>query len=120
MDGDGGLPRYYQGASTLCVDSQTAQSEPPYAGAGNLTITTQYLNPFTNPGGFSRSDKHGTSEGHDIEILARGITPPPSSMSITIDKEAGNSGYDNDYRMLALRGPILLTGWGYDLQGKPI
>ena len=28
--------------------------------------------------------------------------------------------YTDDYRMFALRGPLLIHGWGYDLQGKPI
>ena len=36
-----------------------------------------------------------------------------------LDGSAGGS-YADDYRYLATRGPIVMQGWGYDLQGKPV
>lgn len=87
-----------------------------------INVNLAYLNPFANPSTIidNITSKHGTSDGHDIEILGRGTTPPPSSMAIQIDREAGNPGYATDYRGMALRGPLIITGWGYDTNGKPI
>jgi hypothetical protein len=28
--------------------------------------------------------------------------------------------YSSDYRFMALRGPLVIAGWGYDTQGKPV
>lgn len=61
------------------------------------------------------SDLDPFQSGHDIEILARGATPPSGGKSLYLE---GN--YADDYRFLAHRGPMVLTGWGYDTNGKPI
>ena len=29
-------------------------------------------------------------------------------------------GYTDDYRYLAVRGPLVVHGWGYDIAGKPV
>ena len=145
MDGDGGLPRYYNDAnlSYKCTNSKHLSSPPlpPINGynapdglvAGNYDVNINYLNPFTNPsqGGYKRSDKHSNpdeesqDDGHDIGILARGDDVSEGSLDILkqLNNEgqfSGSAAYTDDYRMVALRGPLLIQGWGYDLQGKPI
>jgi len=92
------------------------------------TINAEFLNFLANPGsdlvnrGRGNEPLSGTF-GHDIEVVAR------SSGAGIIAKNAGyisllatgNSiGYSDDYRFMAMRGPIMVHGWGYDLQGKPI
>jgi hypothetical protein len=74
---------------------------PSYAkGQASGTPNRDDLNPFKN--------------NHDIEVLARGSEF--NEQGITTDK----IGYANDYRFMALRGPLVIAGWGYDTEGKPI
>jgi hypothetical protein len=69
--------------------------------------------------------------GHDFEILARSRggedgsvdSPPASSLVLPIQgyNQDTMTDYETyDYRLLALRGPLILQGWGYDVNGKPI
>lgn len=137
MDGDGGLPRYVT-PKDHCQKTHNMGMQPPTDKPGeagsfnqyNLTIDIDSLNPITNPTGFNRryvaeelTDTPGV--GHDIEIIARGTGVPASSMVMPIQGYADSedtsvSDYDDDYRFLALRGPLLLQSWGYDLDGFPV
>jgi hypothetical protein len=91
-------------------------------------INAEFLNFLANPAsdlvnrGRGNEPLSGTF-GHDIEVVAR------SSGNRIIDKNAGyisllstglEVGYTEDYRFMAMRGPLMVHGWGYDLQGKPI
>jgi hypothetical protein len=120
MDGDGNLPPYCVPVGSQCIPHQSVQPSAPVDQWVPATIAQPYLNPLTNPAGFSRSTANGTHIGHDVEVLARGTSPPPSSMVIPIDQYGGNDGYANDYRFVAMKGPIMLQAWGYDLEGKPV
>ncbi len=119
MAGDGGFPQYPT-ISNLGNTTTPPGSQPPVKDSGatltyNLEVDLDYLHPFVNPdgGGFSFADKHGTSEaGHDIDIVGRGASVPGSGLSIQIDINGGNPGYASDYRMMALKGPLLMQGWG--------
>ena len=53
---------------------------------------------------------------HDMSVVVRG-----SAMPINL-ATAADSGYFNetDYRPMALRGPVILAGWGYDTNGNPV
>ena len=91
-------------------------------------INAEFLNFLANPG--SDLVKRGRGEdplsgtfGHDIEVVAR------SSGDKIIADNAGylnllstglQVGYTDDYRFMAMRGPLMVHGWGYDLQGKPV
>lgn len=96
--GSGGLPRFtnYNGG---CNRSTPTRPEPPLTAYTPLTINQPALDPWAN--------------GHDIDILGRG-TEVPDNLSVQLDT------YTNDYRGLALKGPLLLQAWGYDTDGKPI
>ncbi len=127
MGGDGGLPRYAGMTGEIC-STNSANVQPPVVmptdGIGyDIVINRNYLNPFTNPGiSLNFSDKHeftpSNSAGHDIDFLARGTTPPSGHHSFRLADTADT--YKNDYRFLALRGPLVIHGWGYDTDGKPI
>ena len=120
--GDAGLPQYISLTGTQCeaLPHISEQPQPPINTQGNYTpaiINTSYLDPFSNDG--TVQHHAGSADGHDIDVLARGASVPASSLSIPIDKEGGG-GYAADYRMFGLRGPIIMTSWGYDLNGKPV
>ena len=65
--------------------------------------------------------------GHDIEAVARrveeGENPDacPEDLLMSVDGyDDADTAYKDDYRFLALRGPLMLQSWGYDLAGKPV
>ena len=60
-------------------------------------------------------------EGHSNDLVARGANPPDSTLfSEAAEYNSQSEAYANDYRFLAFKGPMMLHGWGYDLQGKPV
>jgi hypothetical protein len=138
MSGDGGLPRYV--ANAVSGNRGVTQYAIPPFGTGhgdvsslyNNDISLRYLNPLSNPSGFAFSElqtKHSGFAGHDFDILARGALSGISgdSHSLILPVDSGgyyNTGtradYRNDYRYIAWRGPLVMQGWGYDTEGKPI
>ena len=91
----------------------------------NAVIDVDYLNPFSNPTGYNRSslsDRCDTYTGHDIEIIGRGGTGDFDTLTMPIEgyDNTGEADYNNDYRMMALKGPLLLQQWGYDTNGVPV
>ena len=137
MDGDGGLPPYATPVGGNCF-TNTAGAQPPISDGVDTyydeVISIDYLNPFSNPSGKSRSTvrnkiKAGDSYvGHDIDLLGRNDTVPtgandgPEGMNMPWVgyKDDDQSDYYDDYRMFAMRGPLLLQSWGYDLDGRPV
>ena len=120
--GDAGLPQYVSLTGTQCADIPhlSEQPQPPINKNNQYVsaiVNTTYLDPFSNDGTVQHHT--GSADGHDMDVLARGASVPASSLSIPIDKEGGG-GYAADYRMFGLRGPIMMTSWGYDLNGKPV
>ena len=103
LDGDGGLSPFakYSGTSGILQDD---------------------LNPFTNPSGYSRNRVSTvrndlTNVGHDFEVLGRSGA---DSTGLVNQATSGNLQYSNDYRPMALRGPLVVKGWGYDISGYPV
>lgn len=134
LSGDGGLPRFPVTAPS--GRTNTAAAIPPFSGSGNnleynSNITSNYLNPYSNPVGFNYSELsslHTGKAGHDIDIVGRStishFSGSGNSLVMPIHPSGYNSDnradYSNDYRTFALRGPIIIQGWGYDTNGKPI
>ncbi len=81
----------------------------------DLTHSSSYLNPYSNPTGsslpFDDLDNYVESDysGHDMAIVGQGSSYENNPYS-----------YADEYRFLALRGPLVVTGWGYDTEGKPV
>lgn len=115
--GSGGLTRYASFVNG-CVKNVSVLPEPPLDDYTNLQLTQAFLHPWVNPNDAKYADPLPGYDGHDIDILARNTTIP-ANLSIPLDEEEGG-GYADDYRGFALKGPILLKQWGYDLQGKPV
>jgi hypothetical protein len=133
VNGSGGLPPYAN-FGTNCQVTSNRGAQPPIDKKGeagnyaqyNIDHTQTYLDPFSNPSGNLVSDLSDTpGHGHDIEIIGRGTGIPASSMVMPVQgwtdsEDLSVSDHRDDYRMLALRGPLLLQSWGYDLDGWPI
>jgi len=131
------LPTYANPTSN-CQKTVSRGAQPPIdiegeAGsynAYNLDIDINYLDPFSNPTGLSRSsvadDRTDTpTVGHDIEMIGRGTGVPPSSIVMPIQgygdtQDITVSDHNNTYRGMAIRGPMIMQGWGYDLDGFPV
>jgi len=113
--GTGGLPRLARPDNN---DYGIIRSVPPMllngSGIYNNVISSNYLFPLQNPSGdliVERSENYTTGLGHDISVV--GFSGSPNI-------EYGQSSYADDYRFMALRGPLMMHGWGYDIDGKPI
>ena len=127
LAGDGGLPRLAQ-TSLDCHKISSKNSNPPCYKSGGTTgnpntyaleISQYYLNPLTNPNGFS-SRANSNHDGHNIDLVGRGqIVPQRGLMNNLLEKNASEK-YPNDYRFIGMRGPLVLHGWGYDTDGKPV
>lgn len=110
-----------------CQSTASRGSQPPVGESAeyyNLPIKLQHLNPFVNPN-TAVSNRSDTPEiGHDIEVLARTaeadkhLTIPIAGFDL--NEDFAESDYADEYRGFALRGPLVLTGWGYDLDGFPV
>jgi hypothetical protein len=68
---------------------------------GNNVVDSNKLNPF--------------KDGHDIQAIFYGDTVPSG-----LSRESFTDGEDRDYRPVALKGPMVLTGWGFDTENKPV
>jgi len=119
--GDGSLPRFINYTESTCsgnVNQSIAPDGPKYTYSG-IKVSQDFLDPLSNPGeGVSVRDT--AASGHDIEILGRNTSAPPSGWAIAEGEEEGSTGYADDYRFFAMRGPLVLQGWGYDTAGKPV
>jgi len=70
--------------------------------SGTDTVTVKELNPF--------------KRNHDIEYVVRGDEYPRSGLSVF----EGEYDKSDNYRALAMRGPMVICGWGYSTDGKPV
>jgi hypothetical protein len=103
------LPTMPTTAGQGCVKSQSNQVDPPINEWTPPVINISYLNPFMAAGAAA----HGDATHYDGTILFNGGT--------SSDQNLINAGsVPSDLRPMALRGPLVIQGWGYDLNGKPI
>lgn len=125
MDGDGGLSPFFDyGEATQTTLYTDCELTAPATGE-SFVITGDDLNPFSNPAGFSRShvveNRSDTPNiGHDIEILGRSSGEEGVIIPNTGYANEYKGDYSDDYRAFALRGPLVLKSWCYDLDGYPV
>ena len=125
------LPRYTKTANgrahkpDLCWAErphQTRHVNPPFNGTSDYKpciIDIDYLDPHAYASK-PKHDKNATQAGNysDIGVYAHGTVPVgPQYMGAYVD--AGNS-FPEHLRMMANKGPMLMHGWGFDIDGKPI
>lgn len=120
------LPRYTVKIDSSCtgIPHQTEQITPPLDGGPGKNntypeISTLYLDPMASPA----TPKHANSgDVYDFhtDVVSMGFEDaPPSSINLYEWEEAGKA-HPEDVRFMALRGPLVMHGWGYDLEGKPV
>ena len=121
--GDGGLTPYVTKLGG-CNSGTPQASDPPINERRELLIDTEYLDPVSNAGDALPTDRDSNTSspsGHDIEALGRLSSPPAASFAIAPNEEAANGqGYASDYRFFALKGPLMIQQFGYDLNNKPV
>ena len=112
IHGDGNLPRFVS-IDDFCNQTSSSLAQPPIQSSGethyDLLITNDELNPVKS--------------GHDIDILGQGTILPAASgthISATVEELNDLDPYESDYRFFALKGPLIMTGPGYDINGKPV
>ena len=130
-----------------CADSndpiQFTWASPPsgytggtYEASGFNAITIYDLQPWQNPSGMPPWDKVPSERsdtstiGHDLEVVGRTGTDRNSTPSGGLGMyqagvAQGDTGVDafdyrDDYKFMALKGPLIVHGWGYDCNGRPV
>lgn len=114
--------------------------------SGQPIINYSTLNPILlSVGEFSawQNRQEGDLTGHSIDLIGQGLTVPEGddglkpAYSLNIERSyvdydinfiefnrrrgiANLSAYNNNMRFFGLRGPLMLHGWGYDLEGYPV
>lgn len=113
------------------TNAKTPDSMPPFqyksVGQYNLSINQTYLNPMlsvallnlTSGGSDWSARKAGTAGGFVIGSIAYGDSFE-NYTTTHIDTEERIKQLNKNFRFSALRGPLVVQGWGYDTDGKPI
>lgn len=65
------------------------------------------------------SHPYGMTEGHNIDVLGGKPLNDNGLLHSMYDYRDPNK-YSESYNFIALRGPLMLHSWGYDLDGKPV
>lgn len=92
----------------------------------DLDINQKYLNPITSSGMLLSwgTRKNESTDGFVIINIAYGTGIENNFNFDTIETTGGdilqNRQSQEDFRFSALRGPLMLQSWGYDINGKPI
>ncbi len=121
--GDGGFTPYITKLGG-CNSGTPQASDPPINERRELLIDTEYLDPVSNAADALPTDRDAntsTPSGHDIEALGRNTQTPAKAFTIAENEAVANGqGYMSDYRFFALKGPLMIQQFGYDLNNKPV
>ena len=95
----------------------------------DLTIDQKYTNPICSKAILATWDdrKNSSDQGFVIINVAHG-DDPSDNYNFDLINTSGTTGPGNlkdrqtatDFRFNAMRGPLVLQAWGYDINGKPI
>lgn len=127
VNGDGGLPRFaipkpeFDDAKNKPLSKNP---HPPFFNdnedVANLNISKNYLNPLNNKVNAGNHHHTGNGCGHNIDLVGREEEIPEDGMLRSFYSINDDDRFSNDYRFVAMRGPLVLHAWGYDTEGKPI
>ena len=106
------LPVMPNSAGTECRPTFTNHVDPPINEYTPPTVNIGTLNPFTFSAPYSDTTNHydGTILFNDTSANGQNIP----------NLDAEGASVPTSLRPMALRGPLIIQGWGYDMQGKPI
>ena len=101
---------------------QTRHVNPPFNGDESYKPAINdisYLDPYAYPSKAKHDANQNAATNYtDVGIIAHGSVPP-GIMHLQAYVDAGKD-FPEHLRMMARKGPMLLHGWGYDIDGKPI
>ena len=126
-DGADSLPGYAVKNATNAKDQcgdipdTRRESNPPFNGVKKYVpciIDIDYLDPWAGPAKAKHDEDSSDSTNHsDINIFSHGATAVAKQ---NIQEYSINNTWPTSLRGIANKGPLLLHGWGYDIDGKPI
>jgi len=128
--GDGGLSPYVTPVGSCSGTKQylsgtTTQMDPPITGYSEPIVNTSYLDPFAVPSTPKHENdptlEHHSGNHHHVRRIAHSdySASGGTQTNMRVGELTGDA-FPEDFRFLALKGPLLIHGWGYDLEGKPI
>ena len=85
-----------------------------------ISLYSKHMNPLANPGDIEYIEDTDDPVGHCIDIVGRNKEIKKSGLITNFYAPDKTDKYSEDYRFLAMRGPIILHSWGYDTDGKPV
>lgn len=92
---------------------------PPILGRKRIEpILSGHLNPYTSRAMMSAFSGRASGSGFDTEYVAFGPRPANTFAANAMQKNYRDSVVD--FRAAALKGPLLLHSWGYDINGDPV
>ena len=95
--------------------------------ASGLPVNSETLNPLINPAHVDNNalmtspagERSQSVLGHAVGVISRGLVQGARSDYVG-NVMQDNSPYGVHYRALSWSAPVQITGWGYNLEGKPI
>ena len=122
------LPRYASKNATNPKDTcaqiphTRRESNPPFNGDSSYVpciIDIDYLDPWSYPSKAKHdANSSATTNHNDINIFSHGAAAVAKINMY--EYVADGNAYPTTLRGMANKGPLLLHGWGYDIDGKPI
>lgn len=85
----------------------------------NYDASTEYLPKFTRPiasGAPNADDLNPFKDGHDINLVLK-VNPSGEYENYVL--QGANQGSTSGLQPIGLKAPLVLTGWGYDINGAP-
>lgn len=104
--GDGGLPKFVEIESTSKSNIPDASWPPTLDDGPTQSINNQTYDPL--------------ADGHNIDIVAKNNVVPTDGLINSFYSAWDKSKYADDYRFIAMKGPLILHSWGYDTDGNPV
>lgn len=119
-NGLAGYPVYNQSRYCMPPFMLDIENDPKDINVNLMPITQQYLNPIlsTELMTFWDDRKNDSENGFVVCSIAFGCKF--TDFELTFGTPDSDRQSQDNFRFSALRGPLVLQGWGYDTNGKPI
>lgn len=107
-----GVPSNYPNLAGTSMDGMFR----PFSTDSDASGIPHYETPSGSTSDIDSDSLDPYQTGHDVGVVIRGDERPDN---LNIDT-FGDGGPSDVYRPLGLRAPLVMVGWGYDTNGKPV